>query len=394
MKFRRFGFVMIGAVSVMSVSVYAGPKVSVTIDVPPDTDVTILTVDEPAIQIALLLDTSNSMDGLINQAKSQLWSIVNEFAKTKHDGQSPPVQVAMFEYGNNNLPSQEGYIRQVLGLTRDLDSISEALFALSTNGGDEYCGQTISESLKRLAWSSSNQHYKAIFIAGNEPFTQGPVHYEYACRLAQEKGIVVNTIHCGAYDTGVQGMWQQGARLGGGTYMNIDQDQSPVHIDAPQDDEIMRLNIELNATYIPYGPKGESFKHRQEEQDRNAASISAPTLAERVQTKNSGLYTNSDWDLVDAAKDESFAISKVEKEHLPETMQKMTEEEQVAYINQQTSKRQAIQNRIAQLTQEREAYVEAEKKKLADQGGESTLGDVMVESVRKQLKDAGYEVAE
>ena len=35
------------------------------------------------VQIALLLDTSNSMDGLINQAKSQLWDIVNEFSLAK-----------------------------------------------------------------------------------------------------------------------------------------------------------------------------------------------------------------------------------------------------------------------------------------------------------------------
>jgi hypothetical protein len=30
------------------------------------------------VQIALLLDTSNSMDGLIDQARSQLWRVVNE----------------------------------------------------------------------------------------------------------------------------------------------------------------------------------------------------------------------------------------------------------------------------------------------------------------------------
>ena len=32
------------------------------------------------VKIALLLDTSNSMDGLINQAKAQLWDIVNKFS--------------------------------------------------------------------------------------------------------------------------------------------------------------------------------------------------------------------------------------------------------------------------------------------------------------------------
>ena len=35
------------------------------------------------IKLALILDTSNSMDGLIDQAKNQLWKIVMELAKTK-----------------------------------------------------------------------------------------------------------------------------------------------------------------------------------------------------------------------------------------------------------------------------------------------------------------------
>ena len=29
----------------------------------------------PAVDVAILLDTSNSMDGLISQAKSQLWTL-------------------------------------------------------------------------------------------------------------------------------------------------------------------------------------------------------------------------------------------------------------------------------------------------------------------------------
>ena len=37
----------------------------------------------PRVQIALLLDTSSSMNGLIDQARSQLWSVVNEFAAAR-----------------------------------------------------------------------------------------------------------------------------------------------------------------------------------------------------------------------------------------------------------------------------------------------------------------------
>ncbi|HEX8038834.1 MAG TPA: hypothetical protein VF490_06770, partial [Chryseosolibacter sp.] len=146
------------------------------------------------IMLALLLDTSNSMDGLIDQAKSQLWRIVNEVAAAKcGDGQQPNIKIALYEDGNDGLSPEEGYIRQVSGLTDDLDVISEKLFSLRTNGGSEFCGQVIKTSLNQLAWSASNADLKMIFIAGNEEFTQGNVSYDVACGAAKEKGVVVNT---------------------------------------------------------------------------------------------------------------------------------------------------------------------------------------------------------
>src|SRR3954462_14366617 len=58
---------------------------------------------KPVVQIAILLDTSNSMDGLIEQAKIELWRIVNELAKAQPDGQHPDVQVALYQYGTPGL---------------------------------------------------------------------------------------------------------------------------------------------------------------------------------------------------------------------------------------------------------------------------------------------------
>src|SRR5689334_25304780 len=94
----------------------------------------------PVVQIAILLDTSGSMEGLLEQAKGQLWRIVNEFINAKQDGQRPDLEVALYEYGKSSLPSASGWIRRIVPLTNDLDKISEELFQLKTNGGDEYCG--------------------------------------------------------------------------------------------------------------------------------------------------------------------------------------------------------------------------------------------------------------
>src|SRR6185436_12340372 len=105
---------------------------------------------------------------------------------------------------------------------------------------------------------------------GNEAFTQGHVDYRESCRAAIAKGIVVNTIFCGAYDEGVNTKWKDGALLADGKYMNIDQNRQMVHIDAPQDGEIRALGQKLNGTYLAFGKGGEEKLRRQGAQDDNA----------------------------------------------------------------------------------------------------------------------------
>jgi len=162
------------------------------------------------IQLALLLDTytSNSMDGLIDQTKSQLWMLVNELGETQRNGETPQIELALYEYGNSNISVSQGYIRQVMSLTTDLDGVSEKLFALKTDGGQEYAGQVISTAVDQLEWSDEPADMKLVIIAGNEPFTQGPVGYETACARAQKKGIIIDTIHCGDEKTGIKTKWK------------------------------------------------------------------------------------------------------------------------------------------------------------------------------------------
>ena len=333
------------------------------------------------IQVALLLDTSNSMDGLIDQAKSQLWKVVNEFATTRKDGQIPELHVALFEYGNDRLPGKEGYIRMVLPLTTDLDKVSEELFALKTNGGSEYCGQVIKKAADTLAWSASNEDLKTIFIAGNEPFTQGGVDYRKACKTAIAKGAVVNTIHCGGYDQGVKGQWKHGAMLADGKYMNIDQNRKVVHIAAPQDREITRLNVLLNKTYIPYGAKGRLGYARQAEQDSNASRHSRSTILQRSAAKASVQYRNTNWDLVDALEAKTIRLADLKKKDLPEAMRGMTLEERRAYIMKQARQRADVQTKIRKLHGQRSRFVAEEMKKQAKTGPD-TFDAALIKCVR------------
>jgi hypothetical protein len=225
------------------------------------------TPNKQFIKVALLLDTSNSMDGLIDQAKAQLWEIVNELSYAKCHTGKPNLEIALYEYGNDRLSGAEGYIRQVLAFSADLDEISKELFSLSTNGGEEYCGQVIQKSLNQLEWGENADDLKLIFIAGNEPFTQGKVNYKDASVNAKEKGITINTIFCGDFNQGISSHWKDGARLTFGDYMAINHNHKTVDVASPYDDTILILNRKLNKTYVAYGQKGKQKVALQTEQD-------------------------------------------------------------------------------------------------------------------------------
>lgn len=338
---------------------------------------------KPLVQIAILLDTSGSMEGLLEQAKSQLWRIVNEFAKAKQDGVTPEVQVALYEYGKSSLAAASGWVRRIQPLTTDLDKISEELFALRTNGGDEYCGWVIKDAVNDLAWSPEGNVYKAIFIAGNEPFTQGPVNYADSCKAAITKGIIVNTIHCGAETEGINTKWKDGADLADGKYLVIDQNRAIVSIEAPQDKEIAKLGVALNKTYLAYGVEGKLGAGRQVSQDAAVATLAPASgaVAQRAVAKASVNYRNSSWDLVDAVKDQKTDVAKLKTEELPAEMQKLNADERKAYVETKAKERAEMQTKINELNKDREKYVAARMKEIS---GTNTLDAVVISAVREQ----------
>lgn len=344
-------------------------------------------VEQPRIQIAILLDTSSSMDGLIDQAKAKLWKIVNHLATTKKKGQIPQLEVALFEFGKSTLKPRDGFIKMLVPLTEDLDAISEALFQLKTQGGDEYCGEVISKATKNLAWSQRSQDYRAIFIAGNESFLQGEVPARESCIKAIGKGIIVNTIFCGPESQGIQLNWKDGADLADGRFMVINQDQTLVSIKAPQDTALLELGQKLNKTYIAYGKDGGAMKKRQEAQDKNASAMSAEVAVQRVMAKKAKAYKTTKWDMVAAMEEDETMLDSVEEESLPEEMQKMTKEEKKAYVAEKTKERNDIKAQIDKLQKERAKWV-------AGKTQDGTLDKAMLQALTQQLKKQAFEVEE
>lgn len=337
------------------------------------------------IKVALLLDTSNSMDGLIDQAKAQLWEIVNELSYARCENERPNLQIALYEYGNDGLNPEKGYIRQVLSFSEDLDEIAKELFSLTTNGGSEYCGQVIQTSLNQLKWGKNPDDLKLVFIAGNEPFTQGRVSYRSATTNANEKDVTVNTIFCGNYQEGINTYWKDGADRTNGDYMAIDHNRATVHIVSPYDDAILILNTKLNKTYVSYGQQGREKKALQEEQDTNAEGYSSANAVSRTVSKSSHLYKNSSWDLVDAVEMEEVVVEDLDDNMLPEELKGKSAKEIKAYVDQKKEAREAIKKEIQLLNEKRRKFV-AEKQEESNNG----LENAMIKAIKTQAKKKNY----
>jgi len=363
------------------------PFALLTIPTPDNLD--LKTTSPNTIKVALLLDTSNSMDGLIEQAKSQLWKIVGELSNVQKGETSPTLEIALYDYGNDNNSILKGYIRQLTPFTSDMDLVSEKLFGLTTNGGNEYCGQVIHTSLTNLKWGNNENALQLIYIAGNEPFNQGNMSFEKACGMAKNKGIIINTIFCGDRAEGLNSGWLKGANLAGGEFMNIDQDKATVYVTTPYDQKISDLNDKLNTTYLPYGTQGSTYSANQRKQDSNAATYSIANKAERAAFKSSKKYKNDKWDLVDAYEKDKKVLKKTKV--LPKELKGKSEKEIEAMIVLKKAKRTAIQAEIKKLNAQRKAYQKEQSKVKSDS---TNLENSIILSIKKQAKKKGYKIEE
>lgn len=341
----------------------------------------------PKIQVAVLLDVSNSMDGLIDQAKAQLWNMVSVLGKAQCDGKSPTIEIALYEYGRSNNNITEGYVKQINAFSTDLDQVSKNLFSLSTRGGDEYCGHVMFTSLNDLQWDADTNNYKVIFIAGNESFLQGNIHYTSACLIAKQKKVTVNTIFCGDKNEGIKLNWNLGAECGNGSYTNINTDAKIKDIPTPYDSAIFVLNDKLNQTYIGYGSKGVSAPAQQKQVDDMNKKLAESILVKRAIAKSQkNVYKNEEWDLVDAYVADTTIIKRLNTETLPASLKNKSKKEIEQYIKTKNAERSAIQKNITQLAIKRDAYILAEKTRNYNSNTQPNLQTEIEKIIRSQGK--------
>ncbi len=337
------------------------------------------------VELALCLDTSGSMTGLIDSARQKLWAIVNEIGRVEP---APALRVALLTFGNNGHDPQAGWVRIESPFTGDLDFISGKLFALTTNGGTEYVGRVL-QSAGGLDWSPADDALKLIVVAGNESADQdSAVPFRQMCKALVTRGIMVNSIYCGPLGDGISPAWEEVARLADGQFAAIDQDSGTLVIATPYDDRLTELSTAINSTYVPLGAAGLEGLANQAIQDDNARNQNGAAAASRAQTKGQGLYMCS-WDLVDACRAGGVKLQDVKADDLPENMRSMTAEDCQAYVDAMDHKRADLRAQIDAISAEREAFIAAEMKNRAIDDTKA-FDNAVRRAVREQAESKGF----
>ncbi len=340
------------------------------------------------IDLVICLDTSGSMEAMIDSARGKLWDIVNELAKAKP---TPSLRVGLLTYGSPKVSSQSsGWVVRQIDLTNDLDEVYRKMMALKTDGGDEYVGWVLNDALQTMSWTSDTAALKLVFVAGNESADQASEQFNFrrVCGEARLRGIVVNAIYGGDRQPGVQEKWNEVAQHGGGSYSAIDMQKGTVQIETPQDKFISELNKKLNDTYVPYGRQGPHKQARQLAQDENAKQMGPHSSTSRVAAKSSRLYVNTDWDLVDASNEKDFEIEKIQPSELPAQMQSMNNDERKAYVEGMRRARAGVQEEIQQAQTARDEFLK--KQREADKSGKASLDDAILKALHEQAKEKGF----
>lgn len=342
------------------------------------------------IDVAIALDTSGSMEYLIEAARLKLWAIVHDLTLLEP---TPTLRVALLTFGNFKNHRDAGWVRVETDLTEDLDQVSERLFMLTAEGGTEYLGRVLKVALQGLSWTPSEYTLKLVFVVGNEPANQDPeVSFREMAERARDKGILVNAVFCGSGEHEDAASWKEMAELADGQFATIDHRRRTVIVKTPFDEEIAELSAEINDTYIPLGERGRQRRRKLAEQDKNAKMLSPEAATSRAQVKTTRLYC-AGWDLVDALDAGRVSLYDLEKEELPENLRAMSIRELEIYVEEMRKRRAELREQIAEMAEMRRQRVSAQIN-LNDLGDSMTFDAALRRVILKRAEEKGFRLPE
>ena len=350
-----------------------------------------ITQPRPRMEVVFVLDTTGSMSDMIAGAKQKVWAIAN---KLKSAQPTPDIRFGIVGYRDRG----DEYVTKVFGLNANLDEVYTNLYGFEAHGGGdepESVNEALHLAVRDLQWSNDPGVLRVIFLVGDaRPHLdyQDDVNYRKSCNLANQKGILINTLQCGNLD-GTEQVWREVASLTNGTFAVILQDGGSEKITTVYDDEIMRLNLKLDTTVILFGSKIEQASAAA---NKTLLSRMAPeAVADRssfLGKSETGAVMSGKGDLLVEVINGRQQIDRLDVKQLDPKLQAMPEDERKELIEKKIAERQALQSELAKLVERHDADVA--KKLKAMEGKEGVLELNAFEVLEAQAKDKGYRFKE
>ncbi len=355
----------------------------------------IVQAESPSVEVVFVLDTTGSMSGLIAAAKEKIWSIANTLAT---GDPAPDIKMGLVGYRDR----ADAYVTTVTPLTGDLDAVYAQLMQFEAGGGGdgpESVNQALFDALHKMQWSSGPATYRVVFLVGDAPPHMdygNDVPYQKSCRLAAQKGIIINTIQCGNMPE-TSTFWQDIATLAEGRFFRVAQSGSAVLYDTPYDKRIAEFSRALDETRIYYGnaEKLAEMEARKDRADRIYETAAPSAVAKRTifnSTKaGAGNFLGSQ-ELISDVLNKKIAVEKIRTEDLPEAMRTMSLSERKKHVAAQAKARTALQAQIDQLAGQRQGFI-ADKVKAEKDKGKQSLDTQIYQCIRTQAakKQIKYE---
>ena len=341
----------------------------------------------PRMEVVFVLDTTGSMSGMIAGAKQKIWAIAN---KLKSARPTPEIRFGLVGYRDR----RDAYVTRVFGLTGNLDEVYTNLYAFEAQGGGdepESVNEALHRAVRDLQWSTDPEVLRVVFLVGDaRPHMdyQDDVKYPETCRLANERGILINTLQCGRL-SGTEQAWREIASLTNGTYGAILQDGGSIKIETPYDQEIIRLNIQLDSTIILYGSKAEQASAAKNKSV--LASLSSEAMADRssyLGKGEAGAVMSGRGDLVVEVMNGRESADKLDEKKLAPELQAMAPAARQELIIQKVEERRKLQSELAELVAKRDAAVADKLKSL--EGKDGVLELDAFRTLEAQAKEKGY----
>ena len=341
--------------------------------------------NEKNIELVFVVDTTGSMGGLIQGAKTKIWNIVNDVMQ--HQKKGTKVKIGLVAYRDRG----DAYVTKVTGLSEDLDKVYATLMDFQAQGGGdepEDVRQALWNGANSIQWSKTSSNLsKIIFLVGDaRPHTDYkdfPTTVETA-KQAKKDGVIINTIQCGSLRE-TDKYWREIAQYAGGEYFSIAQDGGTKTIVTPYDEQLRSLSTKLDSAYIPYGTTKErsrALAMAEETSGKIRDAAPAEAMAERAVNKSMNRYSYSSDDLVQGVENGNVKLQDLEEDQLPENMQKMTATEREAYVNKKISERKEIRAEIASVSRQREEYIRKNTPKESQSGFDAAVSKALAKQIR------------